>query len=59
MFDNFFLKIFNFIGDWCIKLIEIIVCIILIPFTLLMWVVIGMRWVYDGIKYMIKNKIWH
>lgn len=58
MFDNFFLKTFDFIGDWCMKLIGIIACIILLPFTLLMWVVLGMRWIYDGIKYIIKNKVW-
>ena len=55
MFDNFFEKTFDFIGDLCMKLIGFIACIILLPFTLLMWVVIGMRWIYDGIKYIIKN----
>ena len=58
MFDNFFKKMFDFIGDWCIKLIGIIVCILFLPFTLLMWIVLGMRWIYDGIKYIIKNKVW-
>ena len=58
MFDNFFEKTFDFIGDFCIKLIGIIACIIFLPFTLLMWLVVGMRWFYDGIKYIIKNKVW-
>lgn len=59
MFDNFFEKTFDFIGDLCIKLIEIIACIIFIPFILLMWLVISMRWFYDGVKYIIKNKVWN
>ena len=59
MFDNFFEKTFDFIGDLCIKLIGIIACIILLPFTLLMWLVVGIRWFYDCIKYIIKNKVWH
>lgn len=59
MFDNFFEKTFDFIGDLCITLIGIIAYILFIPFTLLMWLVVGMRWIYDGIKYIIKNKVWH
>lgn len=58
MFDNFFEKTFDFIGDLCIKLIGIIACVVFLPFTLLMWLVVGMRWIYDGIKYIIKNKVW-
>lgn len=56
MFDKFFENTFDFIGDWCMKIIGFITCIILLPFTLLMWAVICIRWIYDGIKYMIKNK---
>ena len=59
MFDNFFEKTFDFIENLCIKFIGIIVCVIFLPFTLLVWIVLGARWIYNCIKYVIKNKIWH
>ena len=59
MFNDFFEEIFDFIENLCMKLIGIIICIISLPFTLLLWMVLGARWIYDCIKYVIKNKIWH